>query len=145
MDKTLSKKYADIIDLPHHNPKTRPRMSDHDRAAQFSPFAALTGHDEVICETARLTDSYANLSEEKEFLINKKLTALNKMIEERPQATFVYFKPDLVKSGGKYVSVTGKIIKIKEYEKKVVLEDKTVINIDNITDIHSEKIDKYFE
>ncbi len=145
MDKTLIKKYVDIIDLPHHNPKTRPRMSVRDRAAQFSPFAALTGHDEVIFETARLTDCYANLSEETAFLINEKLTALNKIIEESPQATFVYFKPDLLKSGGKYVSVTGKIKKIKEYEKKVILEDGTIINIDDITNINSEKIDKYFE
>lgn len=145
MDKTLIKKYVDIIDLPHHNPKTRPRMSVCDRAAQFSPFAALTGHDEVIFETARLTDCYANLSEETAFLINEKLTALNKIIYESPQATFVYFKPDLLKSGGKYVSVTGKIKKIKEYEKKVILEDGTIINIDDITNINSEKIDKYFE
>ena len=145
MSNDVSKKYADIIDLPHHNPKTKPRMSIYDRAAQFSPFAALTGHDEVIDETARLTDKYSNLSEESERVINEKLSILNGMVDSKPQVSIVYFKPDLHKDGGKYVLSTGTIKKIKEYEKAVVLEDGTVIDIDSITAIHSDVIDKFFD
>ena len=145
MSNDVSKKYADIIDLPHHNPKTKPRMSIYDRAAQFSPFAALTGHDDVIDETARLTDAYSSLSEETERIINEKLSIINGMIDSKPQVSIVYFKPDLLKEGGKYVLVTGNVKKIKDYEKTVVFDDGTVIDIDSITDIHSEMIDKYFE
>ena len=145
MSNDASKKYGDIINLPHHNPKTKPRMSIYDRAAQFSPFAALTGHDEVIDETARLTDKYSNLSEETERVINEKLSILNGMIDKSPKVSVVYFKPDLLKDGGKYLLLTGNIKKIKEYEKKVVFDDGTTIDIDSITDIHSEEIDKFFE
>ena len=145
MNNDANKKYADIIDLPHHNPKTKPRMSSYDRAAQFSPFAALTGHDEVIDETARLTDAYSSLSEETERVINEKLAMLKGMLESKPQASFVYFKPDLLKAGGKYVLATGVVKKIKEYEKVVILDDGTIIDIDKITDIHSPDIDKFFD
>ena len=137
--------YDDMLHLPPHKSKTRPPMSRQNRAAQFSPFAALTGHDEVIDETARLTDKYSNLSEESERVINEKLSILNGMIDSKPQVSIVYFKPDLHKDGGKYVLSTGTLKRIKEYEKVVVLEDGTVIDIDSITDIHSDVIDKFFD
>lgn len=105
------KKYADIIDLPHHQSDTRPKMSNYDRAAQFSPFAALTGHADSIKETARLTDEYSEPSEEMKTIMNEKILFLMEQLENQPEITITFFKPDEKKQGGAYITITGVVPK----------------------------------
>ena len=96
------KEYEDIIGLLHHVSTVHPQMSIYDRAAQFSPFAALTGHEAAIRETARLTEEQAELNEDKKEELNEKLQELMAHAEEHPTVTVTYFKPDDRKEGGKY-------------------------------------------
>ena len=129
--------YDDIIDLPHPVSKTHPRMSSIDRAAQFSPFAALTGHSAAIKETARLTDRKIELDEDAKSVLDMKQHILSVVIDEFPEITVTYFKPDEHKSGGKYLSVTGRLKKINEYERTLVLTGGESIPFDDILDIES--------
>lgn len=129
--------YDDIIDLPHHTSPTRPRMPMENRAAQFSPFAALSGYGAAIKETARLTDERIDLDEDSKMLLNEKLRILAQRISERPTATITYFQPDERKAGGAYISVTGQIKRIDEYQRTVILSDRTAILIDQIYEIES--------
>lgn len=131
-------RYDDIIDLPHHVSKKHPHMSMHDRAAQFSPFAALTGHGAAIEETARLTDEAAELDESRKEAINEKLMFISESAESSPEATIVFFVPDGRKFGGEYVSVTGKVKKIDAYKHDIVMTDGRIIPIENIYDIRFE-------
>lgn len=128
--------YDDIINLPHHQSVTRPHMSNYDRAAQFSPFAALTGHDEAIKETARLTDRKIELDEYTKEDLNSKLQILS----DAPgtEVTITYFQPDEKKSGGAYLTITGCVKRIDEYEQTVVFTDRTAILIDQVSEIESE-------
>ena len=116
-------KYADIIGLPHHTSRTRPRMSESARAAQFSPFAALTGYGEAVDETARMTDDMIMLDENAKAMLDGKLQIIAEHIAEHPEITVTYFEPDKKKSGGAYVSVTGQVKEIDEYERVVRLCD----------------------
>lgn len=118
-------KYDDIIHYPHHVSEKHPRMSLYDRAAQFSPFAALTGHEAAIRETARLTRSRVELDEDSRSVLDEKLQLLRGWAgkQESPVLSITYFQPDEKKSGGKYITAEGKIKRIKEYEKVIVLED----------------------
>lgn len=134
----ISHKYDDIINLPHHVSKKHPQMSLHDRAAQFSPFAALTGHKAAINETARLTDEKQILSEDVIAKLNEQLNLIKENINTNPIVTITYFVPDDKKSGGAYISNTGVVKKIDEYNHTVVLTDKTVIPIEQISDIQSD-------
>ncbi len=174
--------YDDIINLPHHTSPTRPRMSMIDRAAQFSPFAALTGYDaavketarltdrrieldeyekvaldERLCvidraaqfspfaaltgydaavkETARLTDRRIELDEYEKVALDERLCVLQEHLKEFPQVKITYFQPDARKSGGSYLSVTGSVKKIDNYEKCIVMADKQKIAIDDIMEI----------
>ncbi len=122
-------KYDDIIDLPHHVSDHRVRMSIGDRAAQFSPFAALTGYDDVILETARLTDFQTDLDEGEKLLLNEKLQRITQMLEDNPRITVTWFRDDDRKSGGAYVSYTGQVKKLDTYEQTVVFTDGTVIPV----------------
>ena len=126
------KKYADIIDLPHHQSDTRPKMSNYDRAAQFSPFAALTGHAESIKETARLTDEYSEPSEEMKAIMNEKILFLMEQLENQPEITITFFKPDEKKQGGEYITITGVVKKIKTYERQIQMTTGDLIPIDMI-------------
>ena len=128
-------KYEDIIHLPHHISQRRPRMPISDRAAQFSPFAALTGHDAAVKETARLTDEWIELTESRKESVNRQLQKVKEDIDEHPSIAVTYFVHDERKSGGEYVTMTGKVKKINEYERIILLEDETVIPIDMILDI----------
>ena len=130
--------YDDIIDLPHHVSETHPHMSLHDRAAQFSPFAALTGHGAAIEETARLTDEFAELDESRKEAINEKLMFISESAENAHEVTVVFFVPDGRKFGGEYVSVTGKVKKIDSYKHDVIMTDGRIIPIENIYDIRFE-------
>lgn len=143
------KPYADIIHMPHHKAANRPHMSMYDRAAQFSPFAALTGYDGVIAETARLTNSKVELSESEKILLDQKLTLIDDVIQDKhhPEITVVYFIPDYLKEGGEYEEFTGCVRKIDPIARTVVFlaangrsAGKT-INVDDISEIHGELVD----
>ena len=105
--KDSSAEYADIINLPHHVSKTRPKMSMHDRAAQFSPFAALTGYDAAIKETARWTDEKIDLDETSKVSLDEKLLFIMSRLAEKPVVTITYFKKDDRKDGGTYEVIEG--------------------------------------
>ena len=121
------KVYADIIDLPHWQSSTREHMSLYDRAAQFSPFAALTGYDDMVNEEARIVDEKIELDEEAIAALDQKFGIIAEQIEKKPPATITYFVPDPVKSGGKYETITERIRKIDSIEQKIILEKKSGI------------------
>lgn len=133
----MNDRYDDIIHLPHHVSKTRPQMSMMDRAAQFSPFAALTGYDAAIKETGRLTDEKIEHGEETKAVLDRKQRYLSDMISVQPEITVTYFLPDERKSGGTYLSVTGKLKRIDEYERMMILTDGKKIPLDDIMNIES--------
>lgn len=134
------RKYDDIINLPHHTSSTRPRMSALGRAAQFAPFAALTGYEAAISETGRLTDRYIELTEAEKLLLNDKLRIIIDFLDEKPEVSITYFKPDERKEGGAYLTVTGNVKCIDEFERVVVLTDKRRILIEQIYGIDGEII-----
>ena len=126
--------YADIISHEHHVSSKHPHMSRLNRAAQFAPFAALTGYDDLIRESARETEALRSLDESKIEELNDKLVFLFQQ-EEMPDAVFTHFVPDGKKAGGKYISVSGKVARYDEYERFITLENGDVIFIDDITQI----------
>ena len=132
------KDYSKIINLPHHQSATRKRMSNYDRAAQFAPFAALTGHDEAIKETARLTDDYMEMGEDRLGELSAKIQLLIDKLSEQPEITVVYFVPDERKSGGSYAEKTGIVRIIDEYERKLMFYDGDKILIDRVMDFKGE-------
>lgn len=131
-------KYDDIINLPHHVSEVRPRMSRTMRAAQFAPFAALTGYDDEIKETARITDCKAEIDEYVKEELNKKLTELKENSEKNPEAKITYFVADEKKSGGKYITVKDRIKKIDVYKRTVLLLCGTEIPVDDIYEIETD-------
>ncbi len=137
----MTRKYDDIIHLPHHVSKTRPQMAVSDRAAQFSPFAALTGHDAAIKETARLTEKRVELDEYIKEAINRKLQIIVDRIKEHPEIVVTYFKPDEKKDGGAYVTAAGMAKKIDQYQRVVIMNDDTEIPIDEIISIDGKIFD----
>ena len=128
-------KYDDIIDLPRHVSDRHARMPIADRAAQFSPFAALTGYDDVICETARLTDFQTELDDSEKILLNEKLQRIREKMQDNPQITVVWFRGDERKSGGAYVSFTGRVKRLDLYQQAVCFADGTVIPFSSICHI----------
>ncbi len=127
--------YSDIINLPHHVSKNHPQMSREARAAQFAPFAALTGYDDVIHETARLTDEQVELEEHDNNRLNRKFAELTDAMEEHPKITVTYFLPDEHKAGGAYVSITGTLKKVDTYEQLMIFDDGNEIPIAHIVDL----------
>ncbi len=127
--------YEDIINLPHHVSSRHPQMSMRSRAAQFSPFAALTGHAAAIAETARVTEKQDMLDEDELRILNQKINELLRNASSNPSATYTYFIPDARKEGGHYTEVTGVIREIKQYEKCIILQDGTKIPFSAIKDI----------
>lgn len=128
-------KYDDILNLPHHVSSTSPHMSMHDRAAQFSPFAALTGYDDTVRETARLTDERLELTTDRINDLNQKIAFLKEHADERPEITVEYFIPDEKKSGGKYVTLLGKFRRIDEYNHNMVFTSGEEIPLNDIFEI----------
>lgn len=126
--------YDDIINLPHHQSPTRPHMSNHDRAAQFSPFAALVGYGDAVKETARLTDERTELDEDARAALDAAFQSLQRDPGGQ-QVSVTYFKRDLKKVGGAYLSVTGSIKKTDVLERTIMFDDGTVIPMDDILDI----------
>ena len=137
--------YEDILNLPHHVSKTRPQMSMLDRAAQFSPFAALTGYDDAIKETGRLTGEKIEMDEDRKAALDMKQAYLIEMIDEQPEISITYFLPDAQKSGGAYVTVTGNLKRFDEYERLLILTDGKKIPMDDIADIESDLFRGMFE
>jgi hypothetical protein len=127
--------FDDIINLPHHVSATRPHMSAIDRAAQFSPFAALTGYDAAIKETARLTDERVVLDEHMKDALRDRLQMIADRIQEHPKIAIIYFQPDAKKNGGTYVTAISTAKKIDEFERVVVMSNGTAIPIDEIISI----------
>lgn len=125
-------KYKDIINLPHKQSTKRPHMSLLDRAAQFAPFAALTGYDDAVKETARLTDEKIELSEENLNVLNMKFQILVDRLDEEHEVIFTYFIPDKNKSGGAYVEKRGVVKKVDDYERLITLYDGTKIPMDDV-------------
>ncbi|MCL1606608.1 MULTISPECIES: hypothetical protein [Mediterranea] len=135
-------RYDDIIHLPHHVSKTRKPMPMINRAAQFAPFAALTGHDEAIAETARQTAPKRKLSSDEQEILSKRMAYAISHIGERPNLTFTYFIPDMLKDGGKYAKITGVIRKYDELGRTVILETNEILLIDNILSISGGMMEK---
>ncbi len=132
MSENTKNQYEDIIHLPHHVSTTRPHMSYYDRAAQFAPFAALTGHDAAVKETARLTNERVELDEETKQILDKKLQMIRSSLSEGPEIIVTYFVPDEHKEGGSYLTVSGKVTKIDEYKHMIHLDGVKVIPIQEI-------------
>lgn len=140
----MSGAYDDIINLPHHVSNRHPHMPVSDRAAQFAPFAALTGYDTAIRETARLTDRKIEQTEDHKVLLDRKQQLLLESARMHPDVTVTYFKADTRKSGGAYVSVTGRFRNIDPVNRQFVLTDKTSIPLDDIFDLESTLFPEFF-
>ena len=129
-------KYNDIINLPHFVSKKHPQMSLYNRSAQFAPFAALVGYDEAIEETARLVDKRIELSDEEIEKLNITIQKIIDNISNCSPITVTYFIADNYKDGGKYVTITGTLKKIKEYPYTLIMSDNTEIKFEDIFDIN---------
>lgn len=134
----MKRQYDDIIHLPHHASKTHPHMTVMNRAAQFSPFAALTGYEVAVKEAARLTEKRIELDEYMKDLINRRLQIVAYQLEEHPEIAITYFQPDLNKDGGAYVTEVNRVKRIDEYKRLVLMTDGTRIPIDEIIRIDGE-------
>ena len=124
--------YDDIINLPHHESTKHPRMSALNRAAQFSPFAALTGHEAAINETSRLTHAKLELDEDRKEELDERLQIIRDHISLEPEIAITYFVPDAQKEGGTYLQVIGTVKKMDDIGHKVVMKNGTIIPINDI-------------
>ena len=131
----MNKKYAHILHLPHHVSEHRPHMSMYQRAAQFAPFAALTGHGAAISESARLTDSRMELSESEQNTLDRKLAMLLEHLHEHPSVCITYFVPDSRKAGGSYTSHTGVVRKWDGYGQVITFDDGVGVALHDIIDM----------
>nr|WP_303182503.1 hypothetical protein [Lachnoclostridium phocaeense] len=129
--------YDDIIGLPHHVSKKHPQMPLEDRAAQFSPFAALSGYDSVIQETGRIVDKEILLDEEALESLDRKFKSLLEHVDESQEVKFTVFEPDEKKAGGSYQRLRGIIKKIDMFNRMIILEDGVQIPMDHIVDVDS--------
>ena len=137
----MSGTYDDIIDMKRPLSRRADKMSISDRAAQFSPFAALSGYEEAVEETARLTDVKKTLTEEAVAAINAKLQVVLRHLDKGPRLKICYFVPDARKSGGEYVTIRGTVKRIDEYEGCLIMGDGLVIPLDQIREIEGKIFD----
>lgn len=137
----MTHEYDDIINLPCPTSKTRPRMSMYQRAAQFAPFAALTGHDAAIRETARLTDSMVELSDDDKRILDEKIQAIIQHVSEHPNVSITHFVADSRKSGGTYTITEGTVKKWDEYQRLIIFDNDCSVHIQNVLDIQTDLID----
>ena len=131
-------KYASIINLPHHTSPTRPRMSNKDRAAQFAPFAALTGYEQSVFEAERLTTRKMELSEDMKAELNEKIQMLLDYLDDEPVVSITYFVPDKKKAGGAYVTASGVVREINDHIRTIIFIDGTIVPIEQIYDINGD-------
>lgn len=130
--------YDDMLHLPHHVSVNHPQMPRENRAAQFSPFAALSGYGAAVAETGRLTDEKVELTDDEKESISQRLQMIQEHFHEHPEVTVTYFVPDGKKSGGAYQCVTGEVKKIDEYERTIVLHGGEIIPIDAVLTVAGE-------
>ncbi|MCQ2170628.1 MAG: YolD-like family protein [Bacteroidales bacterium] len=128
-------RYDDIINIPRWNPKSHPRMSEYDRAAQFAPFAALTGYDAMVCETARLTDARTDLDEEQMLALNETLSIIVERLNEHPKVSITWFRKDGRKKGGVYVQTEGTVRNVDIPGRLLILKEGAGISLDDIASI----------
>ena len=133
----MSGKYDDILHLPHPTSAKHPRMPVSERAAIFSPFAALSGHAGAIAETARLTDQRIDLDEDTRAELDRRQAVLLEHIAEQPEVTVTWFQPDERKDGGAYVTVTGRLKRIDPVERVMTLQDGTSIPLEDVAELES--------
>ena len=134
----MNGKYDDIIDMPHHVSNSRPKMSVQDRAAQFSPFAALTGYESVIHEAARLTDQRAEWDEGIKERLDLRFQLLIRSLRDQPVVSLICFLPDTRKAGGSYQTITGVVKKVDEYQGCITMKDHTKIRIPDVVWLEGE-------
>lgn len=127
--------YDDIIGLPHHRSTVHPPMARKDRAAQFAPFAALTGHEGAVKETARLTSQRIELAEDAIKALDEQIQGLRACIRAQPLIEVTYFVPDAHKEGGAYVTVVGRLKTVDSVYRRLVLTDERVIPVEEIVEI----------
>ncbi len=131
----MSDRYADILDLPRPESRRHPRMSRLDRAAQFAPFAALTGLDDTMGEQSRLTQPRPELVGESLERLDRCLTRLMEKLDRRPEVTVRWFRPDEKKQGGSYQTLRGSLRVVDTTWRRLIFADGTVIPLDNILEI----------
>lgn len=134
------KSYANIINLPHYEPKCHQRMSIYNRAAQFAPFAALTGYDDAVTETGRLTENEKILNDDLKNVIDMKLQIIEEHIKDDQSIKVLYFVKDKRKDGGKYIEYSGNVKRIDKINQVIIFKDNTRICFDKILDIKAEFI-----
>lgn len=130
--------YEDIVNLPRHISKIHPQATMADRAARFSPFAAISGYEDMVKEAARVTEERIDITDATKELLNEKLNMIIEFLDEEPEVTITYFEPDKKKDGGAYISITGTVKRIDEYERIVLMSDDKKIRIDEIYAIESD-------
>lgn len=135
MNDIALRRYDDIINLPHHVSPRRPRMAPLQRAAQFAPFAALTGYEDAVAEKARLTERRPELTEEDCIRLNAQLTGLLSRLPERPEVMLTCFLPDEKKPGGAFVSVTGQVRRIDTTARHIIFTDGRCIPLSQVYDV----------
>jgi len=135
MERADDRDFEDIISLPHHVSPTRPQMKRIDRAAQFAPFAALNGHSEAMRETVRLTQPRIDLSEDSRLELDRKQSFLSSL--HAPPLRVTFFVPDAHKDGGHYTSYTGKLKRVIPEQRVMVMEDGTLIRLDDVIELDS--------
>lgn len=133
--------YEDIVDLPPHISKKHPQPTMLERAARFAPFAAITGYEEMVLEEARVTEERIELDEGTLAMLNEKLNIIHESLDSEPVVQITYFEPDKKKSGGAYISVTGTVKRIDEYERLVIMSDGKKIRIDEIFGLEGKLFD----
>lgn len=134
--------YDDILHLPHHVSQNHPQMSMRDRAAQFSPFAALTGYENAIDETGRLTEQRRELSEHELSELNRKMSILVEHLSEKPEVSIEYFVPDERKTGGSYMILTGSVVQISISGRTITMRDECVVRLDDIVKMSGAVFDR---
>ncbi len=137
----MNDNFDDIILLPHYEPKQHPRMSMMSRAAQFAPFAALTGHNDAIQETGRYTESPMALNGRDNSLLNARLSVLSQRIIEEPEVTLTCFVPDKKKTGGSFQTMGGRLRRIHEHTHELMLTDGTLVSLESLLSIDSPLFD----
>lgn len=130
-------RYDDMLHMPHPVSHSHPPMDPSKRAAQFAPFAALTGYEEAVAETHRLTDNRIELDEDRKELLDKKLHSIMARSDSHPEVAITAFVPDRKKSGGAYVTTTGAVRKLDSYTRQIIMTDGTAIPLDDVIEIES--------
>ena len=129
-------RYDDMLNMEHHVSGTHRHMSMAKRAAQFAPFAALEGYEASIIETARRSQPRIELSEGEKEELSEKVTGLQKIIRTCPLVSVTYFEEDETKSGGQYLTIEKKAVRLDLYNRQILFEDKSIVNLDDIIAMH---------